>query len=91
MKIATHQTEISSLVLIWNNAEHTRLDVRDCLGGVGRKELDMDAKELTKVVEKQDNEICELKKKVEYLTIEFEKQRLLISDMKIDVQMLQRR
>ena len=42
MKIATHQTEISSLVLIRNNAEHTRSDVRANRGGVGRKELDMD-------------------------------------------------
>ena len=50
----------------------------------------MDAKELTKVVERQSNEIHELKKQVEYLTIEFEKQRMFISDLQIDVKMLQR-
>ncbi len=51
----------------------------------------MDAKELTKVVEKQDNIIHELKKTVDYLTIEFEKQRMLINDMRIDLQMMQRK
>ena len=85
-----HQTEISSLVLMWNNAEHTRSDVRANRGGVGRKESNMDAKELTKVVEKQTNEIYELKKQVEFLTTEFEKQRMFISDLQIDVKMLQR-
>lgn len=57
---------------------------------MGRKELDMDAKELTKVVEKQTNEIYELKKQVEFLTTEFEKHRMFISDLQIDVKMLQR-
>ncbi len=51
----------------------------------------MDAKELTKVVEKQRNEIYELKKKVDFLTIEYEKQRMFIDDLKVDVEMLQRR
>ena len=50
----------------------------------------MDAKELTKAVEKQNNEIYELKKQVEFLTTEFEKQRMFISDLQIDVKMLQR-
>ena len=73
-----------------NNAEHTKSDAKGSLGGVGRKELDMDAKELTKVVEKQTNEIYELKKQVEFLTTEFEKHRMFISDLQIDVKMLQR-
>lgn len=50
----------------------------------------MDAKELTPIVEKNKDEIFLLKKQVEFLTQEFEKQRLLIQDMKIDVQMMQR-
>lgn len=50
----------------------------------------MDAKELTKVVDRQSNTIAELKKQVEYLTQELEHQRIIINDMKIDVQMLQR-
>lgn len=50
----------------------------------------MDAKELTPIVQKNKDEIFLLKKQVEFLTQEFEKQRLLIQDMKIDVQMMQR-
>lgn len=51
----------------------------------------MDAKELTKVVEKQTNEIYELKQKVDFLNQEFEKQRMLLDDLRVDVQMMQRR
>ena len=47
----------------------------------------MDAKELTKVVERQTNEIHELKKQVEFLTQEVNKQRMLLDDLRIDVQM----
>ena len=47
----------------------------------------MDAKELTKVVERQANEIYELKKQVEFLTQEVNKQRMLLDDLRIDVQM----
>lgn len=46
----------------------------------------MDAKELTKVVERQTNEIYELKKQVEFLTQEVNKQRMLLDDLRIDVQ-----
>lgn len=49
----------------------------------------MDAKELTKKYNEQHNQIRELTKQVEYLTQELEKQRLILDDMKIDVQMLQ--
>ena len=51
----------------------------------------MDARELTKKVIEQENRIFMLEKQVEYLTQEFEKQRLIIDDMKIDVKMLQNR
>lgn len=51
----------------------------------------MDARELTKKVIEQENRIFMLEKQVEYLTQEFEKQRLFIDDMKIDVKMLQSR
>lgn len=51
----------------------------------------MDARELTKIVEKQENLIRELKKRVDYLELELKHQRIIIDDMKIDVQMLQRR
>lgn len=47
----------------------------------------MDAKELTKVVERHTNEIYELKKQVEFLTQEVNKQRMLLDDLRIDVQM----
>jgi len=50
----------------------------------------MDARELTKVVDRQSNDIRELKKQVEYLTQELEHQRIIINDMKIDIQMMQR-
>ena len=48
----------------------------------------MDARELTKKVTEQDNKIFILEKKVEYLTQELEKQRLIMDDMSIDVKML---
>jgi len=48
----------------------------------------MDARELTKKCIEQENRIFKLEKQVEYLVQEFEKQRLLIDDMKIDVKML---
>ena len=51
----------------------------------------MDARELTKKVTDQENRIYHLEKQVEFLTMEFEKQRLIMDDMKIDVQMMQRR
>jgi hypothetical protein len=51
----------------------------------------MDARELTKKVTEQDNKIFILEKKVEYLTQELEKQRLIMDDMSIDVKMLTQR
>lgn len=48
----------------------------------------MDARELTQVTNKHANEIYELKKQVDFLRQEFEKQRLIISDMQIDIKML---
>ena len=51
----------------------------------------MDAKELTKKVIDQENRIFQVEKKCEYLEMEFQKLRLLMDDMKIDVQMLQKR
>lgn len=51
----------------------------------------MDARELTPIVEKNKDEIFLLKKQVEFLTQEFEKQRMIISDMQIDLKMMQRK
>ena len=48
----------------------------------------MDARELTKVVNQLTNDMIEIKKEVSYLTQEFEKLRLLVSDLQIDVKML---
>lgn len=50
----------------------------------------MDARELTKKVQEQENRIFILEKQVEYLTQEFQKQRLILDDMNIDVKMLQK-
>lgn len=49
-----------------------------------------DARELTKLMEDTRDRMKELEKQVEYLTQEFEKQRLIMDDMKVDVQMMQR-
>ena len=49
-----------------------------------------DAKELTKLMEDTRDRVRELEKQVEYLTQEYEKQRLIMDDMKVDVQMMQR-
>lgn len=51
----------------------------------------MDARELTKEYTKISNELFITKKQVEYLTQELEKLRMLVDDMKIDVQMMQNR
>lgn len=49
-----------------------------------------DARELTKLMEDTRDRVRELEKQVEYLTQELEKQRILMDDMKVDVQMMQR-
>ena len=49
----------------------------------------MDAKELTKKYIDMENRVIYLEKQVSYLTQELDKQRLLMNDLKIDVQMLQ--
>lgn len=48
----------------------------------------MDAKELTKEFSKQQRQIDELQKAVKYLEQEVEKLRMLMDDLKIDVEML---
>ena len=48
----------------------------------------MNAKELTEIVNKQSNEIIELNGDVTYLKQEVEKLRMLMDDIKIDIQML---
>ena len=50
----------------------------------------MDARELTKEYIKLSNDLFTTMKQVEYLTQEMEKLRMLVDDMKIDVQMLSR-
>lgn len=50
----------------------------------------MDARELTPIVEKNKDRIFLLEKQVETLTQEVEKLRMIVDDMKIDVQMMQR-
>ena len=51
----------------------------------------MDARELTPIVQKNKDDVYQLKKDVELLKQELAKQRLLIDDMRIDVQMLEKR
>lgn len=48
-----------------------------------------DARELTKQMENTRERLFLAEKEIEYLKQEFEKQRLIISDMKIDMKMLQ--
>ena len=50
----------------------------------------MDARELTKKYYDLRNEYDHTKKQVEFLTQEIEKLRMIVDDMKVDVQMLQR-
>ena len=50
-----------------------------------------DARELTKQMENTRERLSLAEKELEYLKQEFEKQRLIISDMQIDVKMLQNR
>ena len=59
-------------------------------GRKGKGIKNMDARELTKKYMDMSNELFQTKKQVEYLTQELEKLRLLVEDMKIDVQMMQR-
>ncbi len=47
----------------------------------------MDARELTKRMHEMENNVIEMGKEVEYLKQELEKQRLIISDLKVDVKM----
>lgn len=53
--------------------------------------MDMDARELTKKVQEQENRIFHLEKEVSFLRDEVQKFRLLFSDLDMDVHMLQRR
>lgn len=53
--------------------------------------MDMDARELTKKVQEQENRIFHLEKEVSFLRDEVQKLRLLFSDLDMDVHMLQRR
>lgn len=48
-----------------------------------------DARELTKQMENTRERLFLAEKEIEYLKQEFEKQRLIISDMQIDMKMLQ--
>lgn len=50
----------------------------------------MDAKELTKRFYELENKLIDATNQIKYMAQELEKQRLLISDMKIDVEMLQK-
>ena len=56
-----------------------------------RKEQNMDARELTKKVQDQENRIFVLEKEVSYLRDEVQKLRLLFNDLDMDVHMLQNR
>ncbi len=51
----------------------------------------MDARELTKMFYQSQDRIIELEKQVSFLMQELEKQRVLMSDLQIDVKMLERR
>lgn len=48
----------------------------------------MDAKELTKAYHTQEARISELEKQVRFITDEYEKLRLFVDDLQIDVKML---
>lgn len=48
----------------------------------------MDAKELTKAYHTQEARISELEKQVRFITDEYEKLRLFVDDLRIDVKML---
>ena len=65
---------------------------RGCYTGssrsMGQEGERMNAKELTEIVNKQSNEIIELNGDVTYLKQEVEKLRMLMDDIKIDIQML---
>lgn len=50
----------------------------------------MDARELTKKYTVIENELFQTKKQLEFLTQEYEKLRMIVDDLKIDVQMMQR-
>lgn len=50
----------------------------------------MDAKELTEKYYKMKKTVDKLDKQVEYLTQEYEKQRMIMSDLQVDVKMLSR-
>ena len=50
----------------------------------------MDARELTKKMYEQENTIINHEKRIEYLEQELSKLRMLMDDMKIDVQMMQK-
>ena len=50
----------------------------------------MDARELTPIVEKNKDRIFLLEKQVETLTQETKKLRMIVDDMKIDLQMMQK-
>lgn len=47
----------------------------------------MDARELTKRMHEMENSVIEMGKEVDYLKQELEKQRLIISDLQVDVKM----
>lgn len=61
--------------------------MRDGSGSIRREQ--MDARELTPIVEKNKGRIFLLEKQVEYLTQETEKLRIFVDDMRIDLQMMQ--
>lgn len=51
----------------------------------------MNAQELTERYYKDHHRLDELEKKVEFLEQEYQKLRMLVDDLKIDVQMIERR
>lgn len=51
----------------------------------------MDAKELTKKYHELEGKVLKMEKELEFLKSEYEKQRMLLSDLRIDVKMLEGR
>lgn len=51
----------------------------------------MDARELTKKLYEQENKLTDYEKRIEYLEQELSKLRLIVGDIKIDMQMMQDR
>lgn len=72
-----------------NIPDASKIPMPQLAAGRKGKGMNMDARELTNKYMDMSNELFQTKKQVEYLTQEFEKLRLLVDDMKIDIKMME--